>query len=231
MRYIAILALLVACVTPAWAGLALDGTGFSHGDSGCNPCNISGGATLTTSGAGVVYVVVVSNGQAPTSATGCSLTFTQRAQKSDASGFITTFRAVSSTALSGCVVAVNFSSAPSFFTGVDFGISGADTSTIFDSNGSVPATCGAAHCSISTNNANDFIIGTYKFGATSSPTQGAGFTLIDGGGFTLVEYKIVSATQSGLDIPIGTGDADETAGIADAVMQAGATSPRHGRIL
>jgi hypothetical protein len=37
----------------------------------------------------------------------------------------------------------------------------------------------------------------------------------------MTEYKIVSSTQSGTVALIGTGDTDEAAGIADAVIAAG----------
>jgi hypothetical protein len=73
---------------------------------------------------------------------------------------------------------------------------------------------------LSTSNASDFILGAYRFSSTPSPTAGAGWTQISGADGQLVEYKIVSAVQSKLDIVIGTGSGNDNAGIGDAIMSA-----------
>ena len=108
-----------------------------------------------------------------------------------------------------------------------FGISGANTSTPYDSNASLPATGSCSFCtslsiSINTSNADDFIIGLFANGGGGG-TEGSGYTLItkvSTGPMILAEYKIVSTTQSGLGVTeTATGNQPLT-GIADAVVQA-----------
>src|SRR5207247_8432393 len=87
-------------------------------------------------------------------------------------------------------------------------VSGANTNSPFDPNVSIPATNSANSASpsvsISTSNANDFIIGT--FASSPAPTTlsaGSGFTLIESQLFQRAiadEYKIVSTTQTNLAI-------------------------------
>ncbi len=102
-----------------------------------------------------------------------------------------------------------------------FGVSGADTVAIWDANAALPDTGGTGDRSITTSSADCFLIGSYRFQSTASPTQGTGWTKISGADFQLTEYKIVSATQSGTDVAIGTGSGDNNAGIGDAIVSAG----------
>jgi hypothetical protein len=133
----------------------------------------------------------------------------------------------STSALSNEAITVNFSGVAPVITVDVFAISGADTTIINDSNVALPNTTVTSGntVSLTTSNANDFLIGFYGFNSTANPTQGAGWTLISGANFFMTEYKIVSATQSGTVATIGTGDTDEAAGIADAVIAASGGPP------
>jgi hypothetical protein len=98
-------------------------------------------------------------------------------------------------------------------------INGADLTTPFDTNVSLPGFSNSGTVIISTSNANDFII----CGAENNGSGGidTGFTALGspGSGFITQEYKIVSATQSGL--VLGSGIASPLGLTADAVRQAG----------
>jgi hypothetical protein len=201
--------------------LALDGTPQSStGSTGGTPTVTY---TLTTSHANdIIIVASESNGTIITGVTGPGLTFTRRALNTTQT--VEEWSAVASAPLSSAPIVITYASSGSFFSACAFAISGADTSTIWDSNVGLPVTGGtAADPTVSTTNANDIIIGIFRFGSTSDPTPGAGWTTIvaPAGGFFLVQYKIVSAPQSGLTVAVGTGSGDENGYIVDAVVQAG----------
>jgi hypothetical protein len=102
-------------------------------------------------------------------------------------------------------ITVAVSGAPNVqgWTGIAFGISGADTTTIFDSNAGANPSAGGDGTSnpsvnITTSNAHDMIVGLlYKYNV-GTPTVGSGFTLIVSCVNNLEhgEYKVVTATQS-----------------------------------
>ncbi len=106
-----------------------------------------------------------------------------------------------------------------------FAISGADQTSIFDSNGGLPVieTAVTTQFNISTSNANDFIFAVYRIGI-GSPTAGAGWTTIEGDGFLLTEYQIVSAPQTSLAATVGTGSGNEAGGIGHAIIQSAPAS-------
>lgn len=197
--------------------LALDGSAAN---------NVAGGITnavsLTTSNSGdLIYLVILTNdagGVASVSDT-AGLSWAHRATGGSAGNRIETWSAVSSGALSADSITVTFG-ASTFSTVCAIGISGANTATKFDSNAGLPAAGTTSPVALTTSNANDFLIGAYRFTSTASPTAGAGWTLITGANFLLVEYQIVAATQSGLSATIGTGNTDENGGIGDAVIAA-----------
>jgi hypothetical protein len=117
------------------------------------------------------------------------------------------------------VITATFNSAVSFASAQSFAISGASTSSPFDSNGSLPATTTTSTApSVSTSNANDFIFGILA-DASSTGSAGAGFTAIGTPGqFQVQQYVIKNTTQSGLSVGI-SGDTIQY-GIADAVKRA-----------
>jgi hypothetical protein len=205
--------------------LALDGTAHTSFTSGS-----SGTLSLTTLNANdVIIAAVLVNSTTTSSINSAHLNFTLRKRQLASDGYsdyIETWYAVASEALSDEVItftlnsALNSQGSPSpVYTANVFGIAGANTSAIFDSNTSLPAAVSTGNVELSTSNANDFIVGTYRI-ATASPTAGSGWTQIFGADNLLVEYLIVSATQSALSLPIGTGSGLQNGGIGDAIMGA-----------
>lgn len=195
--------------------LALEGTPVHNNAS--SGSSIVTGAFTTTQAAEVVIAITI-NSVTISSITGGGLTFAKRT--SNAAG-IEEWAAPAAAALSGVQFTINFSGATGFVTTDTFAVSGQDTATVFDANAAVPANGTADPGSISTSNANDFILGAFRFAATAAPTQGAGYTKISGADFQLSEYQIVSATQSGLSITVGTGVGNANGFVGDAIMQAG----------
>jgi hypothetical protein len=127
--------------------------------------------------------------------------------------------AVSPKALDGDVITVSQTD-PEYLAACAVAVSGANPSVPFDDNPSVPGSAAGGSVSISTGNANDFIIGGYRVGLTASPTAGAGWTQDCGTNYLLVEHQFTSAAQSGLLLTIGTGNGNEQVGIGDAIVAA-----------
>ena len=149
----------------------------------------------------------------------------QRAVAGSGPQTIYEYYAIAANALSADAITVNFAGTASYVDLNAFGVSGANTSSPFDSNVSVPATPATSTGSITTSNANDLIIAGYRFGSNATPAAGAGWTAINASGsYYLSEYQIVSATQAGLVATASTGD--ENGGIVDAIVQASAPPPQ-----
>lgn len=181
--------------------------------------------TLSTSNAGDVIVAFITINLANVASISSANTTGWTARKVQGTGtgsFIEEWRGVAASALSSEVITLSFGVGVGFTTIDVFGISGADTTTIYDSNAALPDGGTTGNRSITTTNANDILIAGYRFGSTANPTQGTGWTKISGADFQLTEYLIVSATQSGTAAAIGTGSGDQNAGIADAIIQASA---------
>ena len=196
--------------------LALDGS--VHGSTTAT----SLGVTLTTSNTDDVIIVIATVNQGPiTSISGAGLTWNFIASGGTGIAAIEIWYAIASSALSSQTITVT-QTASGFITVDAFGISGANTSSPFDANASTPATGTTATLTVSTDTADTFIIGGYRFGSTASPTEGTGWTKIFGANFQLSEFKIVSSTQSSLSVAIGTGAGDQNGGVADAVVIAAA---------
>lgn len=220
---------LIVCLLLAkhsWAALALDGT----------PATINGAATctsqtltLTTSSTNdVVLVGIEVNGTTISSVTSAHLTFTQRAITTAAgTQDAYEFKAIASTALSSEVVTINCSGAAMFLSAAGFAISGADTSTVWDSNASLPATSTTVIPSMSTSNANDFLVALVRCSGAANCIAGTGWSALAGGsgGWFTAEYQIVSATQSSITptINYNGGTSGTNGAIADAVIQAGSS--------
>jgi hypothetical protein len=113
---------------------------------------------------------------------------------------------------------------------IGFGVSDADTHTIFDGHSGLPCTGtgtgSPASCSLSTSNSNDLIMGL--MGQASAPTNsaGSGFTLLscperESARTQCAETKVVSSTQSGLSVGYTwSGSSVPWGMIGDAIMQA-----------
>lgn len=129
------------------------------------------------------------------------------------------YYAIAPQALSGDVIGVNIDGTASHVTENVFAISGANTSSPFDTNQTVPATPMQSTGVVSTNNSNDFVFAGYRFANTSTPAAGGDWTAISSaGGNFLSEYQIVSSQQAGLT-PTASAT-DQNGGIVDAVVQA-----------
>lgn len=193
--------------------LALDGS--AHGNVGSGT---SVSVNLTTSNANdVIFVVITSNNGTVSSVSDTAgLTWTQRATTNlSGTQFLFIYRAVSAGALSADSITVTMAGT-TFITVDAFGVSGADTVTIFDSNASLPATSSTLNVTVSTSNANDFLICASTLGqATTGGTTPAGFTSISDANFQYVGYQVVAATQSSLVESVGHGAAT----YGDAVIQ------------
>lgn len=213
--------------------------------SASNRCGTSSSCatSLTTSSSpDVVYVSfdIGSGGIPSASCSSTHLTFTQRAAYLPSGGIsMVTFYAVASSTLSSESITCSISSSHNLVV-MAWGISGANTSTIFDSNASLPATNGAdgtdtsGSVTISTSNANNFLIGSIGIaGSKCTPTGTSGFTWIgtcQNAPTGYSEYEIVSSTQSGLNVGFSWSGGAAFAMIADAVMQYSA-APSHFQAL
>jgi hypothetical protein len=121
--------------------------------------------------------------------------------------------------LPGEVITLSIAGTSSTFLTIDIvEVAGANNAAPFD-NAALPVTqLGADPIALTTNNAQDFLVGAFRMTSVQSPTAGAGWTRISGGNLQLVEYQIVNQTQSNLSATIGTGVGDATACIADAAV-------------
>ncbi len=201
--------------------LALDGNGFS---SRPFESTTSTSVTLTTANANDVIILdIVQNGTTVSSVSDTAdLVWHQRAVAGSGSDTIYEYYAIAPNALSADAITVNFAGTASYVDLNAFGISGANTSSPFDT--SVPATPASSTGAVTTSNANDLIFAAYRFSTDATPSAGSSWTAINAsGGYYLSEDQIVSATQAGLVATAST--ADENGGIVDAVVQATAAAP------
>lgn len=198
--------------------LALEGTPVHAQASSGTSMNIG---PFTTSNPALIVIVNLTNQAAGviSSISGGGLSWSQRTA-STGPNKIYEWTALAAVALSAVTFTINYSTSISFSAADIFAISGHDATTTFDVNASIPANSLTDPITISTSNANDFIIGGFRLASQTTPTQGSGWTKISGADFLLTEYQIVSATQTNLSVSIGTGVGDANGGIADAVMQA-----------
>jgi hypothetical protein len=104
--------------------------------------------------------------------------------------------------------------------------SGINSSTPWDSNGSLPGTSGTTSTTIITSNANDVLFGAMACGS-ASPSAPSGWTaLFNVANYYFLDmYQIVSATQSGTAVNDSAADAIVTIGDAAQAAIASAYSP------
>lgn len=134
-------------------------------------------------------------------------------------------------------ITVTMSSTPDDGSINVFGVSGANTSSPWDSNVSLPATnhgtTGAASVTgVSTTNANDMLLGFMGWGDTATDpgnntagamggTTGTLIKSTDSAGIVCAsEQRVVSATQSSISIAFGSSSTVEWLMIADAIVAA-----------
>lgn len=111
-----------------------------------------------------------------------------------------------------------------------FSVSGADTSTIFDSHAGLPVTLNtnpSDPINISTSNAgNDFVFAAI-FPNITTPKPGPSWGQILSGQFTLLEHQIVTGAQTSLSATIAPPAAGSTSmAMADAIIEAAGTTPK-----
>lgn len=113
-----------------------------------------------------------------------------------------------------------------------FGISGADTSTIFDSNTNAKCTAGnnnagPATCNVSTSNANDMIIGLGAGNTVITYTHGTGFSLIQASCTNVLvcdQEQVVSSTQTNLAVSMTLSASEFWTMLGDSIIAVAATS-------
>ena len=194
--------------------IALDGDGFS---SRPFESTTTTSVTLTTTQANdVIILEVVENGSTVGSvADAAGLIWNVRAVAGSGSNLIYEYYAIASTPLSADAITVNFTGTASYADLNAFGVSGANTSSPFDT--SVPTNAATSTGAVTTSNANDFVFAGYRFASDATPSAGSSWTAINAsGGYYLSEYQITSSTQTGLVATAST--ADEDGGIVDAVQ-------------
>jgi hypothetical protein len=115
---------------------------------------------------------------------------------------------------------------------IAFGISGANTSSPFDPNPSLPSSNsgntyvgGSPSVTASTSNSQDFIMGFLSTGDAPTTTITPGFTPISNQGFQVVEYKIVTLTQTNLVENYTLSNNEPWIAVADAVKAGSSSSP------
>ncbi len=198
--------------------LALDGSVHANASSGTTLA-----LTLTTSNADdIICVIALSNSGVITDISDdAGLTYTNRAGPVGSGAGIELWTAHSPNALTTNEITVTWDGS-SFHTVDAFGVSGADTTTRFDANASLPDEVASGDVTISTDIADTFIIGGFRMTSAANPTEDTGFTKISGANFTLSEYKIVSATQSSLSY---SSPDTNNGGIGDAIIIAAVGGP------
>jgi hypothetical protein len=197
---------------PAAQTLSLDGT--AHGETG-SAASIT--ATLSTTKTNDIIIAVVAENACGTdisvSDSPGGLSWTRRAPSSPSGNTIYEFYAVSSGALSSDVITASCTGG-NYVEIWAFGVNDAHTAAPYDTNGALPFFATSGNASITTSNANDFLIAAFRSGGSSCATSG--FATVIAGVFGCVEYSIVSATQSSLSVsaPSGTNGT-----IGDAIIK------------
>lgn len=188
--------------------LALDGS--VHGNATAATLAVS---LTTTSINDVICVVITTNGGPVTSVTASGLIFKKRAAAGVGALGFEFWYAIAANILSSTSITVNTTSS-GIITIDAFGIRGADTTTIFDSNLSLPATANSGSVNVSTNVGNTIILEMGR-STVGAPSVDAGFTLISSADFQGTAYKVVTGVQS-LSLTIGNNNGI----IGDAIIVA-----------
>lgn len=239
----------ISVCAPTWAAIAIGATATQNIASG----NTSNTQTITDATTNIWVCVAVSTER--TNAQGSlstvvsvtdvvGVTFTKRASTSQSNfgtnGYYINLEewcGFSSGALAAAVITVTVSAAVDDGTFLIWTIDGANTSTLFDTDGSLPVlashvgTTAPTATGVSTSCASDMVVlltNSATYG--TSETAGTGYTIItqqaNGGGViglnTAAEQQIFATNQSGISPAFGTNWQDWLV-IADAYQQAGAT--------
>lgn len=168
--------------------LALNGA--AHG----NATAVSTTATLTTTQANDVIILFGEANSGPLTAVSdtASLTWHHRADTNSTGNDIEEWYAVASSALSADIITAT-QTASAFMTIDTFGVSGANTTSPFDSSAVTSTT---DPVSISTTHANTMVIGGSRQHTDSTCTAGSGYTLISGADYNAVEYQLLTGPRN-----------------------------------
>ncbi len=129
------------------------------------------------------------------------------------------YYAKSSAVLTGDVVTVSCAAGSFISIGV-FGVSGANFTSPFDPNGSLPTSSSSGPPPVSTTNNNTFVYSMSRC-SNSAPTSGAGFTgILSGvaGSFLTIQYVRETSPQTSLPVTT-SGCTSSAGGIGDALTQ------------
>lgn len=193
--------------------LAIDGKATTKNAGVSN--NGTSVVTLTTTGAtDVIYVVAASGNSAVTGASiaGGGLVWTKRVNKGSAAPAIFVFWAVTAAPLSSTAitVTVTISSGTATIYLNAFGVSGANTTTPFDTNVGLPVYAGPTSsttpsASVTTSNGDDMILGAFfDSNGAETYTPGTGFStiqIVTNDNYT--EQQVVSSLQTALTVGLG----------------------------
>jgi len=219
----AVLGLPSATVAPPASTLppAVDGTGVSATGSGTSLV-LPG---LTTTANDVIIAFVQLNGATVLSIDDTAgLSWTFRASQDTLGGYpIEEWRAPAPSALTGCIITVTVSANAGFLSAAAFGVSGANTTSIFDPNLALPAKSGSSDSlSLTTTTAATLCLSAYRT-LDAVPTAGVAWTIVPGTGNAtslLVQYRAVTSSQSGLLAPMGLPNNGTNGGLGDAIRPA-----------
>jgi hypothetical protein len=217
------------------SSLALDGSA-KNGCGYVSTCSVS----MTTTQPSDVIVVGCNcwpNGAAFTVRDTAGLTFAPRTVQVGIGGgqFIQTWYAIAPAPLTGdSISVVTTDTGETWYGVVAFAVSGANTTSPFDSNATLPASqantdCpSSAPCSTGVSTSGpDFV---FQFGGDTGythQTAGAGFTMIranTAGQNAYAQYEVTSAPLSSATLSFGTGQGSDFGAIADAIVPATAGS-------
>ena len=195
-------------------------------DGNVNAINFGGtsqAVSLTTSNTNdVILMVVAGTGGPVVSVTSSNLTFTRRSVtfKVVPSTTLEVWYAISSGTLSSESITVTQTGSSTLVINA-FGLSGANTSTPWDTNVSLPA-FGNTSATGSTTNANDLLLFCERF-STVGPSLPTGFTSIYSSANLCTAYQIVSSTQTSVTVTDPSGLAQCVS--LDALQQGSAVTP------
>lgn len=206
---------------PSGGGLALDGTpGYSQTSvNGSNQFSVTGPTTSNATDIVILLTQTANTTSTISGVSGCGLTWTSRY---NTLGNFQEYYAIAGATLSGCSITVTTSAAQfQAAAGLVFGISGANTSVPFDTNGAIPAYTSSYNTSpsVSTSANDTFIFSIGSPVGTVSP--GSGFVNLetDATNNLLAQYQIYSTTKSSLSMSATGGGYYQA--LADAVKKVG----------
>jgi hypothetical protein len=175
----------------------VDGTGSISTSSGVSTLALT---VATTQAEDLLIAFTNTSGSVATGASGCGLTWTQRAIVTSPAGTYE-FTAPSASIQSSCTVTISFSFA-AIQNGAAFGIHGAGVvSPTPDVNASLPSYNASGTTTYSTTNADDLAISYYSSSGSATPSCPTGFTtIVTSADNTSACAEALSATQSGTSV-------------------------------